>query len=86
MNDKVETIAEVTVPTVPKEHKFLVQINYKSGNNVTAWFDTFKIKQDNGNLSGIEWSLSSDQDGKNLIFIGIADIESVVQLGFEERN
>lgn len=77
-----EVVVEQTeVPD--KKHSFHVQINYKSGISVTAWFDKFNIKARAGELTEVEWKLSAGQ-GMAVIHIGVDQIESIIQLGVKE--
>lgn len=73
---------DVTDKTV--EHSFLLQINYKSGNSIKAWFDKFDIKKTGGDITSMEWVETKGQ-GVRVIFIGIDDIESIFQLEHKER-
>lgn len=66
------------------KNQFLVRINYKSGASFEAYYDEFEVKHDKGEVVAVTWKLSNSQ--QNIIFMGTNDIESVVQLGFRERD
>lgn len=74
---------DVTDKTV--EHTFLVQINYKSGHSIKAWFDKFDVSQKGGEITKLEWVIAAGQPERILV-IGIDNIESVVQLEHKEKE
>lgn len=59
---------------------FLVQINYRSGHKIEAWFDEFNIKYDvnSGKVTSAKWTFSDNN--QSMLFINIHAIESVIQL------
>lgn len=67
------------------EHSFLVQINYKSGQSIKAWFDKFDVKHQGGDLTSLSWTVSGGNN-ERILFIGMDNIESIVQLKFKDRN
>lgn len=59
--------------------KYLVQINYKSGNSVKLWFSKFElIMNTNGEITELKWELT--HPNTSVLFVGIKDIESIIQL------
>lgn len=64
---------------------FLVQINYRSGHKIEAWFDEFDIKYDvnSGSVTSAEWKLSDTN--QVMLFININAIESVMQLTYKNK-
>lgn len=69
------------------EHSFLVQINYKSGHSIKAWFDKFDVSQNGGDITRVEWNMTPDiEHGKKILVIGIDNIESIVQLEVKDRT
>lgn len=64
---------------------FLVQINYRSGHKIEAWFDEFDIKYDvnSGSVTSANWKLSDTN--QVMLFININAIESVMQLTYKNK-
>ena len=63
-----------------KKHEYLVRINYKSGNSVVYWFESFKIRGDE-----VAWKMSESHQGKvDIVKFGVDNIESVHQLDARE--
>lgn len=72
-NEKVTETPEA--PT----HEFLVQINYKSGNQHLGWFTKFEVKTSGGKISSMTWAVKAG-GVEQPVLIGVDDIESVFQL------
>ncbi len=61
---------------------YLIQINYKSGNSIRAWFKSFSLQRSITGLE-VEWKLVEDKF--QLLLIGVDDIESIVQITVHEN-
>lgn len=64
------------------EVEFKIRINYRSGHQYTGWFTEFKTESASGKLTSLRYSQS---DKSKFIFIGIHDIESIVQLEHRKK-
>ena len=64
------------------EVEFKIRINYKSGHQYTGWFTEFKIESASGKLTSLSYKHS---EKSNFIFIGIHDIESIVQVEHRKK-
>lgn len=52
---------------------YKVQVNYKSGKSMEAWFEKFKVSTTGGEISIIESTVCADGP----LFFGICNIESI---------
>ena len=57
---------------------YLVQINYKSGNNIKMWFHEFEYVASNGEVEETKWKVSNEFSRP--LFMNISEIESVYQI------
>lgn len=66
------------------EIEFRIRINYKSGHQHTAWFTKFEAKRTpTGEIQQISYIQS---DKHNIIYLGVDNIESIVQLEFRKKK
>lgn len=63
--------------------KYLLQINYKSGISMQAWFTKFEPRTNAGSISYLEYEVHPDSENK-VVIIGINEIESVYRLEAQE--
>lgn len=60
-----------------------IQIVYKSGHTVTAWFKIFEVTQQGGDLKKVEWELSP-RETIRFYYLGIDNVESIIRI--DERE
>lgn len=80
-NEQVVTQASET--EVVDNSMYQVQINYRSGHQITQWFDKFDVDHQAGKVTGAQWRAAPGQP--RIMVIGIEDIESIVQLAVAEK-
>jgi hypothetical protein len=73
---------EVTVEEQAAQ-SFLVQINFKSGGRIQAWFDKLDTEVSNGAVTSLTYKLSEGQKTA-IAFISVTDIESIVRLDYKD--
>lgn len=61
-------------------HKFLIQINYKSGISMKAWFYEFNLEYENGAVRKVKYVPVK----KSSLFMNIDEIESVWKIKDKE--
>lgn len=60
----------------------LIRLNYRSGNSFEVWCEDFSIKHNNGKLTSVTYTSSSE--GPRALLLGIQDIESILQIDSKE--
>lgn len=55
--------------------RYLIQINYKSGNSIKLWFKNFTVNSNNRGITSVSWDLYSKN--KKILHMGVDEIESV---------
>ena len=65
------------LPFFTTEYK--IRLRYKSGHRITAWYNKFAIKMDNGVINNLTWNQAAGV--RTQIQFNISQIESVEQIG-----
>jgi hypothetical protein len=68
--------------TKEKQYAYKIQINYKTGISMTAWYKSFTIVRDG--RGGVDYSWEQLDQAVGPILIGSSDIESIWQLEAKE--
>lgn len=58
--------------------KYLVQINYKSGNSMQLWCKEFIVHRGQSGIDELKLVVSEEK--KRILYLGINDIESIFQV------
>ena len=61
-----------------KNVEFLIQINYKSGIQLTSWFSEFTVSlAHDGSIHTVSWKTADPSE--RILYIGRSNIESIIK-------
>lgn len=59
--------------------EYKIRLRYKSGHRITAWYNKFEIKMDNGTINYLSWNQAAGV--RTQLQFNTSQIESVEQIG-----